>query len=63
MDGESAELVDGRRSPRRGLDGTVVELRDSHDCKCGVFGCGWRNSKNGSRGNSTGIVAVVAILC
>jgi hypothetical protein len=30
MHGESAELVDGRRSPRRGLDGTVVELRDSH---------------------------------
>lgn len=33
MHGESAELVDGRRSPRRGLDGAIVELRDSHCCE------------------------------
>jgi hypothetical protein len=37
MHGESAELVNGRRSPRRGLDGAVMELRDSHFCVW--FGC------------------------
>lgn len=41
VNGESAELVDGRCSPRRGLDGAVVELRDSHGCEwssvCGVW--------------------------
>ena len=40
VDGESAELVDGRCSPRRGLDGAVVELRDSHGCEWAVSGCG-----------------------